>query len=218
MRFTYVHLLFILHGFAWTIGLSALSFALGGIGGLILMLLRTSRVASVRWVAAVFMQIIQGIPVLILLVLSYYGLGFAGLDVPPLVAAGIGMMLYASVYLADIWRGSMESIPKTQWEAAECLPLSRWQTIRLVVIPQAVRISLPSTVGFLVQILKSTSLASVVGFIELTRSGQLVNNSIIKPFLVFLLVGLLYFALCYPLSIYSQYLERRLHVGRRQTQ
>ena len=189
MRFTEVHFFYILHGLAWTIGLSALSFVLGGVGGFFLMLLRTSRISGIRWAAAAFMQVVQGVPVMILLILSYYGLGFAGVDVSPLVAAGIGMMLYASVYLGDIWRGSIESIPRTQWEAAECLPLSRWQAMKLVVIPQAIRISLPSTIGFLVQILKSTSLASVVGFIELTRAGQLVNNSILKPFLIFALVG-----------------------------
>ncbi len=91
-------------------------------------------------------------------------------------------------------------MPKPQWEAAECLAFSRWQSLRLVIIPQAVRLSLPPTVGFLVQIIKMTSLASVIGFVELTRAGQIINNTIFQPFLIFSIVGAFYFALCYPLS------------------
>ncbi len=84
-----------------------------------------------------------------------------------------------------------------------------------VVIPQAVRLSLPATVGFLVQVIKSTSLASVVGFVELTRAGQILNNSLFQPFLVFALVGGFYFLLCFPLSRWSRAMERKLNVGRR---
>jgi polar amino acid transport system permease protein len=123
--------------------------------------------------------------------------------------------VYVSAFLGEIWRGSVESIQKTQWEASECLGLSRWQSLRLVIIPQAVKLSLPSTVGFLVQVIKSTSLASVVGFVELTRAGQIINNSLFQPFLVFALVGLFYFCLCYPLSRWSRAMERKLNVGSR---
>ncbi len=110
----------------------------------------------------------------------------------------------------------MESVPRTQWEAAEGLALTRWQTLVDVILPQAARIATPPTVGFLVQVLKSTSLASVVGFVELTRAAQVVNNSLFTPFLVFGIAGVLYFALCYPLSRWSRSLERKLNVGRRQ--
>src|SRR3546814_1949550 len=113
-------------------------------------------------------------------------------------------MVYVSAFLGEIWRGSVESIQKTQWEASECLGLSRWQSLRLVIIPQAVKLSLPSTVGFLVQVIKSTSLASVVGFVELKRAGQIINNSLFQPFLIFALVGQLYFCLCYPLSRWTR--------------
>ena len=106
-------------------------------------------------------------------------------------------------------------MPKPQWEAAECLSLTRWQTLRLVIIPQALRLALPPTVGFLVQVIKMTSLASVIGFVELTRAGQIINNSIFQPFLVFGLVGAFYFVLCYPLSRWSQSMEKKLNVGNR---
>jgi polar amino acid transport system permease protein len=125
------------------------------------------------------------------------------------------MMVYVSAYLGDIWRGCIEAMPKPQWEAAECLSFTRWQTLRLVIIPQAMRLSLPPTVGFLVQIIKMTSVASVIGFIELTRAAQIINNSIFQPFLIFSLVGAMYFAICYPLSRWSESLERKLNVANR---
>jgi polar amino acid transport system permease protein len=137
-----------------------------------------------------------------------------GLVLPALVAAGLAMMIYASAYLGDIWRGCVEAMPRPQWEASECLSLTRWQTLRLVIIPQATRLSLP-TIGFLVQLIKMTSLASVIGFVELTRAGQIINNSIFQPFLVFLLVGSFYFLLCYPLSRWSASMERKLNVSHR---
>ena len=125
------------------------------------------------------------------------------------------MTIYVSAYLGEIWRGCVEAVPRTQWEAAECLALTRWQRLRLVILPQALRIATPPTVGFLVQIVKNTSLASVVGFVELTRAGQVINNSMFEPFLVFMLIAALYFALCYPLSRWSRRPgERGSRIGR----
>src|SRR4029077_14171818 len=131
------------------------------------------------------------------------------------VAAGLGLVIYASAFLAEIWRGCLQSVPKTQWEAAECLALTRWQRMTRVILPQAMRIATAPTVGFLVQIVKNTSLASVVSFIELAQAGKLVNNTIFEPFTVFLVVAAFYFAICFPLSVWSRSLERKLNVGRR---
>jgi len=213
--FSWVQFVYLLKGLGWTLILSALSFVLGSIGGFGVMLARVSRFAPVRIVTALFIQAVQGIPLLVLLFVVYFGVGIFGIDVPPLVAAGVALMVYVSAFLGDIWRGSVESVEKTQWEASECLGFSRWQSLILVIIPQAVRLSLPATVGFLVQVIKSTSLASVVGFVELTRAGQIINNSLFQPFLVFALVGVFYFLLCYPLSKWSRNMERKLNVGRR---
>lgn len=213
--FTLIQMEYLLEGMGWTIVLSLISFILGSMGGFGVMLARVSPFASVRFMTSVFIQIIQGIPLLVLLFIVYFGVGIFGLNVLPLTAASIALMIYVSAFLGEIWRGSVESIQKTQWEASECLGLSRWQSLLLVIIPQAVKLSLPSTVGFLVQVIKSTSLASIVGFVELTRAGQIINNSLFQPFLVFALVGLLYFCLCYPLSLWSRIMERKLNVGNR---
>ncbi|MFT4437235.1 amino acid ABC transporter permease [Caballeronia sp. 15715] len=213
--FTTAHLFYLVHSIWWTLVLSALAFALGSIGGFGVML---ARISPRRWLsrsAMVYIEAIQGIPLLILLFIVYFGLSVYGFQVPALVAAGLALMVYTSAYLGDIWRGCIDAMPKPQWEAAECLSLTRWQTLRLVIIPQALRLALPPTVGFLVQVIKMTSLASVIGFVELTRAGQIINNSIFQPFLVFGLVGAFYFVLCYPLSRWSQSMEKKLNVGNR---
>ncbi|WP_093237658.1 amino acid ABC transporter permease [Variovorax sp. EL159] len=207
--------MYLVQAIGWTLVLSAIAFMLGAVGGFGLMLARISPRAWLRWFAVVYIECIQGIPLLILLFIVYFGLSVYGLSLPSLVAAGLAMMIYVSAYLGDIWRGCIEAMPKPQWEASECLALSRWQTLRLVIIPQAVRLSLPPTVGFLVQIIKMTSLASVIGFVELTRAGQIINNTIFQPFLVFFLVGAFYFALCYPLSRWSEAMEKKLNVANR---
>ena len=213
--FTTAHLFYLVHSIWWTLVLSALAFVLGSIGGFGVIL---ARISPRRWLsrpAMVYIEAIQGIPLLILLFIVYFGLSVYGFQVPALVAAGLALMVYTSAYLGDIWRGCIDAMPKPQWEAAECLSLTRWQTLRLVIIPQALRLALPPTVGFLVQVIKMTSLASVIGFVELTRAGQIINNSIFQPFLVFGLVGVFYFVLCYPLSRWSQSMEKKLNVGNR---
>lgn len=213
--FSWTYFFFMVQSIGWTLVLSALAFALGGIGGFLVMLARISPRAWLRRPAILFIECVQGIPLLILLFIVYFGLSVYGLVLPALVAAGLAMMIYTSAYLGDIWRGCVEAMPRPQWEASECLSLTRWQTLRLVIIPQAMRLSLPPTIGFLVQLIKLTSLASVIGFVELTRAGQIINNSIFQPFLVFLLVGTFYFLLCYPLSRWSASMERKLNVSLR---
>lgn len=215
--FTYAHFEFLLQGAVWTICLSLIAFIGGGVAGGVVALLRISSMAPVRWLSYLYVQVIQGTPLLVLLFVAYFGLSIAGLTLTGLAAAGIAMVIYVSAYLGEIWRGCIESVAKTQWEAAECLALSRSQRMRLVILPQAVRIATPPTVGFMVQIVKNTSLASIVGFVELVRAGQLINNSIFQPFLVYVLIAVFYFAMCYPLSVWSRKLERKLQYGARST-
>lgn len=213
--FSWGHFLYLVQSIWWTLVLSGLAFVLGSIGGFAVML---ARISPRRWLwmpTLVYIECIQGIPLLILLFIVYFGLSVYGFALPALIAAGLAMMVYTSAYLGDIWRGCVEAMPRPQWEAAECLSLTRWQTLRLVIIPQAFRLSLPPTVGFLVQVIKMTSLASVIGFIELTRAGQIINNSIFQPFLIFSLVGVFYFVLCYPLSRWSESMENKLNVSNR---
>ncbi|MGZ5178852.1 MAG: amino acid ABC transporter permease [Ramlibacter sp.] len=203
------HLLFLLQGAAWTVGLSLIAFAGGGVLGLAVALCRVSPSKAVRLLTAGYVQLVQGTPLLVILFMTFFGLPAIGVKLSPLAAAGVSLTIYVSAYLGEIWRGCIQSVPRAQWEAAECLALTRGQRMRMVVLPQALRIATPPTVGFMVQIVKNTSLASVVGFVELARSGQLINNSVFEPFLVYAVIAVLYFAMCYPLSRWSQRLERR---------
>ena len=140
----------------------------------------------------------------------YFGISIGGFDLPALVAAGLAMTAYSSAYLGEIWKGCIQAVPKNQWEAAECLALRPLQRVAYVILPQAVRIAIAPTVGFLVQIIKNSSYAVVIGFFDLTYSARVVNNSTFKPFVVFTIAAIIYFAICYPLSSLSYWLERRL--------
>lgn len=202
------HLRFLLEGAVWTLVLSLMAFGGGGLLGFITAMGRISPWKPIRLLATVYVQIVQGTPLLVILFLTYFGLPALGFSISPLVAAGLSLTVYVSAYLGEIWRGSIESVPRPQWEAAECLALNRSQRMFKVVLPQAIRIATPPTVGFSVQIIKNTSLASVVGFVELTRAGQLINNSIFEPFLIYMIVACLYFCLCFPVSLLSRRLER----------
>ncbi len=130
-----------------------------------------------------------------------------------MLAAAASLTVYVSAFLGEYWRGCIEAVPRPQWEAAECLALSRAQRMRYVVLPQAVRLATPPTVGFSVQIIKNTSLASAIGFVELARAGQIINNSIYRPFEIFLIIAVLYFAMCWPISRWSRRLEQRPGLG-----
>jgi polar amino acid transport system permease protein len=213
-QFTSVHVIYLLEAARWTLLLSVIALTGGGVLGLALALARVSQLRFLRGIAITYIQIVQGTPLLVLLFLSYFGLSFAGYRLDPLIAAGLSLTFYVGAFLGEIWRGCIQAIPPTQWEASDCLGLNRFQQYTHVILPQAIRIATAPTVGFMVQVVKNTSLASIIGFVELTRAGQIVNNSTFEPFLVFVFVAVIYFAICYPLSVASRVLERKMHVAR----
>lgn len=214
IQLSFSHVVYLVEAARWTVLLSLIAFAGGALVGLPLALMRVSRSKLLRGLASVYIQIVQGTPLLIVLFLSYFGLGIMGYKLDPLVAAGLSFTVYAAAFLGEIWRGCIEAVPKTQWEASDCLGLGPIQQYAYVILPQALRIATPPTVGFMVQIVKNTSLASVIGFVELARAGQIVNNSTFEPFVIFAVVGVIYFAICYPLSVASRHLERKANAGR----
>lgn len=209
------HMQFLFDGLLWTVGLSLIAFAGGGALGFLVALGASYGPRWSRLLVSLYVKLVQGTPLLVLLPLVYFGLPSLGLNIAPLAAAGIALSVYVSAYLGEIWRGCLASVPRTQAEAAECLALRWHQRVRHVLLPQAIKIATPPTVGFMVQIVKNTSLASAIGFVELARAGQIINNSTFEPFVIFMIVAALYFALCYPLSVLSRRLERSFHVAHR---
>jgi polar amino acid transport system permease protein len=212
--FGHEEILFLLQSAGWTLVLTFAASLLGGALGLAVALARVATNAVARELARGYIAVLQGVPVLMVLFLSYYGLSHAGIELPPIVAASLSLSIYASAYLGDIWRGAIQSVARQQWEASASLALSRRQQYRYVILPQSVKIALPPTVGFLVQLVKNTSIVSIVSVVELTRAGQLVNNVTFQPFKVFITVALIYLAICYPLSRVSRRLEGSFSVHR----
>lgn len=204
----------LLEGLRWTVLLSLIAFVGGGIVGVVIVLMRTSTYAVLRWFAYVYIEIFQGTPLLMQLFVFYYGVSLVGLDVSAWVAAAIGLTAHSSAFLGEIWRGGIEAVPGGQTEAARALGLTYRHRMFDVILPQAFKISLPATIGFMVGLVKGTSLVAIIGFTELTRAGQIISNNTFQPLLVFGIVGAIYFAICWPLSLLSGRLEKRMSFGR----
>ena len=198
----------------WTVLLSLVSFFAGGAVGLVLLVMRVSRSRALRALVRVYVEVFQGTPLLMQLFIVFFGLPLVGIDVSPWVAATLGLTFFTSAYLAEIWRGCVEAVPKGQWEASESLAMNYFEQLRHVILPQAARIAVAPTVGFGVQAIKDTALVSIIGFAELTKAGTEISNATFKPFLVYGLVALIYFALCYPLTRYARTLQRTLYAAR----
>ncbi len=194
----------------WTIVLSALAFVGGGLIGAGIALMRVSDSRTLRWIAIAYIRVFQGTPLLLQLFLVFFGSDMLGIALDPLISAALGLSLNAGAFLGEIWRGSIQSVPAGQTEAARALGLHYGPRMLRVVFPQALRVATAPTVGFLVNLVKSTSLAAVIGFVELTRAGQLLNNTTFRPFPIFGAVALIYFLLCWPLTLLSRRLETRL--------
>ena len=193
----------------WTLLLSAIAFTGGAIIGLVLLLARTGGAKWLRRTVMLYVELFQSTPLLLQLFLVYFGLPLLGLEVSAWLAAALCLSLYASAFLTEIWRGAVEAIPRGQWDGSASLGLHYLQQLRLVILPQATRMAIPPTAGFLVQLVKSTALASIVGYRELTKTAQILTNATFQPFLIYGLVALIYFAICYPLTHWSRRLEQQ---------
>lgn len=207
--FGFPEFLFILEAAKWTLALSLIAFVGGAILGLVIALARTSESKAARGVAVTFIQVFQGTPLLLQLFLIFFGAPILGLDINPWIAAGIALILNSAAFLGEIWRGCIEAVPRGQMEAAEALSLRYSARMRDVVLPQAFKIALAPTVGYVVQIIKGTSLAAIIGFAEITRAGQIINNATFEPLYVFSTVAAIYFAICWPLSLLAARMERK---------
>jgi polar amino acid transport system permease protein len=195
----------------WTVLLSLIAFIGGGLVGLALLIARIAKLRFADQLVGGYVQLFQGTPLLMQLFLAYFGLALFGMNVSPWVAAALALTLYTSAFLTEIWRGCVAAVHKGQWEASTALALSLSEQLRHVIGPQALRVAVPPTVGFLVQVIKGTALASVIGFVELTKAGTMITNATFRPFTVYACLALMYFALCYPISAWSKSLESKLH-------
>ena len=209
-----VEFMYLVGAMRWTLGLSVLAFVGGGIVGLFVALLRVAPFAPARWLASAYIQLFQAMPLLMLLFLVFFGLALFGISQNAFLSVTVALTLYASAFFGEIWRGSIQSVPQSQWQGSAALGFGYLEQMRHVVLPQSVRIAIPPTVGFMVQLVKNTSLASIIGFHELTHAAQQINNITLKPVMVYGLVGAMYFAVCFPLYLLSRRLEAKFNADR----
>ena len=199
---------YLLAGAGWTIVLSVAGLVGGTALGFPMALAIRSRRGAVRLPVIWISQIVQGIPLPVLLFLAYFGLSIGGLDLSPAAAAAVSLTIYAASYLGEIWAGALAAVAQGQTEAAKALGLRSAQILFKITLPQAARIATAPSVGFSVQLIKNTSYAVVIGVSELTYSARIVNNTTFQPFVIFTLAAGMYFSLCFPLSILGNRFER----------
>lgn len=209
-QFTLTHVEYMLTGLVWTVALAMIALIGGSLAGSALALMRVSRNRLLSRTAQLYIFVLQGTPLLVTLFIAYFGSNYLGLSVQPIVAIAVAFSFYAGAFLGEIWRGAIQSVAPGQREGAHALGLSAYHAMRHIIVPQAIRVATPPTVGFFVQLIKNTSLASVVGIVELTRTAQIVSNATFKPLQVYLTAALFYFLVCFPLTLLSRALERRL--------
>ncbi len=200
----------LLGGALVTLELSALAIGLGTTLGLLVALIRTARVPVLSQIARVYIEIFRGSPLLMQLFFVFFGLPYLGFDVSKLAAAVWALTLYSGAYIAEIIRAGIEAVPKGQKEAAYSLGLSPYEAMRYVVLPQTLTVALPPLIGFYIGLIKDTSLATIIGYRELIRESQSIIDRTARPLEVFTAVALIYFVICYPLSLLVTRLERRV--------
>lgn len=205
----------LLRGAVWTIVISAISGGIGTIAGVLLAIGATSRMRIARWLCSAYVYLIRGIPLLILIFFAYFGLplAFPLLQISPFLTAVIALSVFAAAYMAEVFRGSIVAIDVGQQEAAQALGLGYWKEQIFVVLPQAFKIAIPPGIGFLISLVKDSSLVTVIGFVELTTAGGIISNLTAAPIKTYLIVAAFYFVICYAMSRFATYCEGKLTPG-----
>lgn len=199
-------------GAVWTLALCATSGVIGTMLGLVIGLAATSPSRIARWVAGIYVYFIRGIPLLVIVFFAYFGIPllFPHVSLSAFVTAVIALTVFTAAYLAEIFRGSINAVPKGQWEAADALGLGYVKKFRFVILPQATRIAVPPAIGFLIALIKDSSLVVVIGFVELTQTGTIISNLTADPILTYSVVAVFYFVICFAVSRLGRWYERRL--------
>lgn len=205
----------LLKGAGYTILLSVIGMGVGVALGFGLALMRLSRTRLLRWPAAVYISAFRGTPLLVQLFLIYYGLPQFGVEMPALVAAGIGFSLNVAAYSSEILRSAIDAVDKAQWEAASVLGMSRGQTLRRVILPQAARTAVAPLSNSFIGLVKDTSLAATIQVPELFRQAQLITARTYEIFTMYLAAAAIYWILSTLLAAGQARLERRAAEGRR---
>lgn len=210
--FSSKHVLAMVRSAGLTIWVCALATLLGSIIGLLVGTGLHSRNRVLRTVCRAYVNLLRGIPLLIILFFIYFAVPIAfKLNISQSVASVGGLSIYAGAYIGEIVNGAIGAIPKGQFEASEALGMNAVQEYIHVILPQAFRILLPALVGFIIGLVKDSSLVSVIGYVDLTKQGKIVANLTMQPMITFLYVGLIYFVICFSLSKLENRIEKRVN-------
>jgi His/Glu/Gln/Arg/opine family amino acid ABC transporter permease subunit len=201
---------YLLRGAEFTLLLSAGSIALSTAIGVGVALLHVFAAAPIRLGVELYLFLVRGIPLLIMLFAMYYMLPYLGIDLQPTVGGILVIGVYYGAFMSQVCRAAILSVPKNQWDAARGLGMRRLLMLEIVIFPQAFRIAAPPFVNTCMQLIKSTSLVSIIGLWELTMAGRETVERTLAPFQIFAGVALIYFCLCYSLAAYGRHLERRM--------
>lgn len=209
------YLLPLAKGLGMTALLCVISAVGGSIIGLIVGLARASSIGLIRWVSAIYTNFLRGIPLLIILLFTFFALPLLipGAVFSKLVCGAIGLTLFVSAYIAEVVRGGLESVPRGQFEASEALGMNYFLKFRYIIVPQAMRVVVPPWTGIILAMIKDSSLVSVIGFVDLTQAGKITGTATMQPLLAFVVVGAIYFVICYPLGKFGRWYEKRLAVS-----
>ena len=176
---------------------------------------RKSGVRGVGRAIGAYIEIVRALPVLAILYIVYFGLPGVGLTLSPFVSGTVGLGIVYSAYLAEVLRAGVDSLHRGQREAALATGMTPLQAFELIVLPQAIRVVLPPLLVSLISLLKDSSICALIAVNELTLSGRVIMSESFLPLHVFVLVGAIYFAIAWPMSLFVRWLEPRLHRGRR---
>ncbi|MFC0216710.1 amino acid ABC transporter permease [Paenibacillus chartarius] len=202
---------FFLKGAQWTIVLSIFTVFFGVILGVVLALMRLSKVKVVKFLASAYIEFIRGTPLLVQIYLIYYALPYADIKLPDYVAAILTLSLNSGAYIAEIFRAGIQNLDKGQMEAARSLGMPHWMAMRHIVLPQAFRNILPALGNELVVVIKESSIVSVIGIMEITYQADTVRGIVFRPFEPLIVAAIMYFVLTFTLSKLLSRWEGRLH-------
>jgi len=210
------NLIFMLRfGLITTIYLSIIALVLGTLVGSIIGWLRTIANEFFDSIILIFVDIIRSTPLIIQLLIAYHLPGFLGFDISTILAGSIVIVLYFAANCSQVVKAGIDSVAFNQWRASKSLGFSYFQQMRYIIMPQAWRAMIPSYTGSALGIIKDTSLISVIGVIELVRSGQIIISRTLNPLPIWFIVGLIYFIICWPLSKMSKQLEKKVQFGKK---
>jgi His/Glu/Gln/Arg/opine family amino acid ABC transporter permease subunit len=202
---------FLISGMQMTLLISAITLVLAMFGGLVIALLDMSKYKLARAVGVTIGEFVRNTPILVQLLWVYYVLPiFLGIDITGLAALIVGLSIYSSAFIAEVYRAGIQAVPVGHREAAQVLGLSPIQTFLRIVLPQAVRMTLPPLAANFVQLIKYSSLGAVISVSEITRRGMELSASTFRPLEIFTFIAVVYFFICWPLAMAIRFWEGRL--------